>query len=383
MKILQAHNFYQLSGGEDTVVASERLLLEENGHSVIPYYKHNNQLKGSFKEKLKLINNTSWSKVAFDEVDALLKEHQPDVCHVHNFLPLISPSIYDACIQNGVPVIQTLHNYRLICANGLFSREGQICEDCLGKSPMGAVKKKCYRDSFVQTYMVADMLQKHNKRDTWASKVDRFICMTTFAKNKFVEHGLPEEKIVVKSNFVADQVVNEKKESYLVYVGRLEKEKGVDLLIKTAASLPIKIKVLGEGCLTSELSQISNIEVMGQRSPKETIECIAKAKALLFPSILYEGMPMTILEAFSVKTPVIATNIGAMKSMIQHQKTGLLFELNSQNAFLDAIKFSLENENKMKEISNFAYEEFSLKYSKRSNYQALITLYQQVCKQKE
>ncbi|MBL4710014.1 MAG: glycosyltransferase family 4 protein [Flavobacteriales bacterium] len=380
MKIIQAHNFYQLSGGEDTVVAGERALLEEKGHQVIPYYKHNNLLKGSFKEKLKLINSTSWSKATFNEMDALLKEYKPDVCHVHNFLPLISPSIYDACIKNDVPVVQTLHNYRLICANGLFSREGKVCEDCLTQSPMGSVMKKCYRNSALQTYIVANMLLQHNKKGTWSNKVDKFICVTEFAKNKFIQHGIPESKLSVKPNFVSTRLVKEKKEDYLVYVGRLEKEKGVDLIMKIAASVSIKIKMLGEGVLASELSRISNVELIGQKAHAETVDYIANAKALLFPSILYEGMPMTILEAFSVNTPVIATDIGAMKSMIEHQRTGLLFPLNSQNAFLEAIKFILENENKMKEISNFAYEEFKLKYSKESNYRMLNLLYQEVCK---
>lgn len=377
MKILQAHNFYQLSGGEDTVVANEKQLLEEKGHMVIPYYKHNNQLSGSFVEKLKLINNTTWSKTTFNEVDKLIQETKPDICHVHNFLPLISPSIYDACIKNGVPVVQTLHNYRLICSNGLFSREGRICEDCLNKSPMGSVMKKCYRNSIPQTYMVANMLLKHNKKGTWSNKVDRFICMTEFAKRKFIEHGLPEKKLTVKPNFVSDNnsLVNEKKEDYLVYVGRLEKEKGVDLLLKVAQHLTTKIKVLGEGNLSSKLSQVTAFEVIGKTDHAETMNYIAKAKALLFPSTLYEGMPMTVLEAFSVKTPVIATKIGAMKSMIEHQKTGLLFQLNSESAFLETIKFALSNENKMKEISNFAFKEFQLKYSKESNYQILNSLY--------
>lgn len=380
MKILQAHNFYQFSGGEDTVVANERKLLEGNGHQVIPFYKHNNQLKGSVIEKLKLVYSTSWSKATFDEVDQLIQKTKPDICHVHNFLPLISPSIYDACIKNDVPVIQTLHNYRLICANGLFSRNGEICEDCLGKSPMGAVMKKCYRNSIPQTYLVAKMLLKHTEKGTWSNKVDRFICVTDFARNKFIQHGLPESKLIVKSNFVSDQPTDLKKGDYLIFVGRLEKAKGAELLIEIAPRLNRTIKVIGEGELEDRLSDVSNIELVGKKSHSETMEYIAKAKALLFPSLLYEGMPMTILEAFSVKTPVIASNIGAMKSLIEHRVTGVLFEPNLPNDLLKAISYVEQSE--LKEISNLAYQEFKDKYSSETNYRSLLSLYQELADRK-
>jgi len=378
MKIIQAHNFYQYSGGEDTVVANEKELLEDNGHDIIPFYKDNDLLKGSLKEKVKLIKNTNWSKSTFDEIDVLLQKTKPDVCHIHNFLPLISPSIYDACIKNNVPIVQTLHNYRLICTNGLFYRKGGVCEDCLGKSPMGAVLKRCYRNSIPQTFIVANMLQKHNNQKTWSIKVDRFICLTDFAKEKFVQHGLPESKFMVKPNFVPYQQPIEKKEDYLIYVGRLEKEKGVELLFETAASINIPIKVVGEGSLSKQLSQFSNIELIGKKNHSEALDFIANARALLFPSTLYEGMPMTILEAFSLKTPVIASDIGAMRSIIKHQKNGLLFKNNSTNDLIEAVKFIFDNEKKIKEISNSAFEEFKLKYSKEANYEVLISLYQEL-----
>jgi len=376
MKIVQAHNFYRFSGGEDTVVSNEKKLLESNGNEVFSFFKNNKDIdQFSARKKLLLLKNSAWSKSTFIKFDAFLKRTQPDVCHVHNFLPLLSPSVYDACIKNNVPIVQTLHNYRLICSNGLLLRNGLVCEDCLGKSPMGAVTKKCYRNSMLQTYAVANMLKQNNKNNTWSTKVDRYICLTEFAKQKFVTHGLPEEKLIVKPNFVEERNFEGEKENYYVFVGRLEKEKGVDLLIRIAPKLNITLKIIGEGSFASNLKQCKNVELIGKKSHKETLNYIQKAKALIFPSIWYEGMPMTILEAFSLKTPVIASNIGAMQSIITDKKNGFLFKINSETTLLEALKFIIENEKEAEKISNFAYQEFKNKYSKQSNYKILSSIY--------
>lgn len=381
MKILQVHNYYQLAGGEDTVVANEKALLEAHGHEVIPFYKRNDEIDDySFLQKAKLLKKTTWSTDTYNEALAVLKQVQPDVCHVHNFLPLISPSIYQACRDAGVPVIQTLHNYRLICTNGLFLREGKVCEECLGQSAYSAVRKKCYRDSKLQTYAVARMIEKNAARNVWNDLVDAYFCFTLFAKEKFVAHGLLEEKLFVKSNFVEEPKTAEvapKKEDYLIYVGRLESNKGVLLLKEISAQLRMPVKVVGEGDLKGELGGVPSIELLGRRPHEETLELIQNARALLFPSLCYEGMPMTILEAFAHKTPVIASDLGAMQSIIQHGQNGYLFDPNNGEEFLSQIE-RVSNEKEVQMIVNNAYTDFSQKYSGEANYTMLMERYMAV-----
>jgi glycosyltransferase involved in cell wall biosynthesis len=379
MKILQVHNYYQLAGGEDTVVANEKALLEAHGHEVIPFYKHNKEIEDySLTEKAKLIKKTTWSKDTYEEALALLKSTQPDVCHVHNFLPLISPSIYQACRDVGVPVVQTLHNYRLICTNGLFLRDGNVCEDCLGKSAYSSVTKKCYRNSALQTYAVARMIEKNKSRNIWNDLVDAYFCFTDFAKEKFVAHGLPEEKLFVKSNFVKAPKVDQPstKENYLIYVGRLESNKGVLLLKEIADRLKLQVKVVGEGDLKQELEDIGNIELLGKRPHDETLRLIQKARALLFPSLCYEGMPMTILEAFAHETLVISSDLGAMQSIIQHEKNGLLFTPGNGEDLLKQINRVLMED--IESMVEKAYQDFLEKYSGDANYKMLMERYEAV-----
>lgn len=380
MKILQAHNYYQQAGGEDTVVAQEKELLERKGHDVITYYKQNDEIENLTKfQKLRLVKDSTWSKKTYEEVDHLLQKEKFDVCHVHNTLPLITPSIYYACKKNKVPVVQTLHNYRLICTNGLLMRDGRICEDCLGRSAYGAIAKKCYRNSSIQTYVVARMLQKNKHMGTWTNQVDAYLCLTEMAKKKFIEHGLPKNKITVKPNFITiESKAKNTDENYLLYAGRVTENKGLGLIKKLANDLSIKIKIAGDGDMVEELRNIPTLELLGRKTHEETIELARNARAVLFPTTLYEGMPMTIIEAFALKTPIIATEIGASKSMIRNKVTGLLFPLNSYPDFYNCVRFCLENPTKIDQIVEQAYQEYQSNYTPDNNYKMLLSAYQEV-----
>lgn len=381
MKIVQVHNYYQISGGEDTVVAAEKALLESYGHDVIPYYKTNHEIADySLLKKVKLLHDTTWSQATYADFLIFLKEHQPAVVHVHNFLPLISPSVFYACEKTGIPVVQTLHNYRLICTNGIFQRNGKICEDCLGKAAKGAISKKCYRDSKVQTYAVARMLDKHTAKGTWNQKIDAYICLTDFARDKFIQHGLPAERLFVKPNFIAEKLVAsiENPGNYFLFVGRLTASKGAELLKAVAPNSPLPIKLVGEGDLAESLKNIPNLELLGTRSNKETLSLIKHAKALILPSRWYEGMPMTILEAFSLKTPVITSNLGAMKSMIRHRENGLLIDPYSTNQLLAALTTIATDAVFAKEMAIAAYLDYQSLYSPEANYQQLMGIYEKV-----
>ncbi|KAB1064862.1 glycosyltransferase family 4 protein [Salibacter halophilus] len=382
MKILLVHNFYKLSGGEDKVFKAEKDLLIQNGHDVITYTKSNNEIDEYQPiEKLKLITSTSFSQRVYEQIDLLLKKHKPDICHVHNFLPLISPSVFYACSNNKIPTILTLHNYRLMCTNGLLFRDGHICEECVSSSAYHSVLKKCYRNSHLQTYAVARMLEKN--KDVWFNLIDGFFCLSHFAKQKFIEHGLPKDKITVKPNFIDDgelfkknEALKSTKSEYLIYVGRLEINKGTRLLKRLAESIDKEIVVIGEGPLENKLHSCRNINIIGKKSREETLAYVNRAKALILPSISYEGgLPLTALEAFSCRTPVIATNIGSMKSMIQHEETGLLFDSNSIESFNSCVNQVYSNPELIDRIINQAYHYLKTVYTKQYSYQLLIDNY--------
>lgn len=379
MKILQVHNYYQIRGGEDSVVENEKSLLEKNGHEVITYYKHNNSIEtNGVLNKYILFKSTIWSEATYKEITDLISETNPDICHIHNFLPIISPSVFQACKDSQVPVVQTLHNYRLMCTNGLLMRENEICEICIGNTPFKSVAKKCYRNSYSQTFTVARMMQKQD----WNKLSDGFICFTEFAKSKFVEHGIRPEKIFIKPNHVqtpeSEVETKSNQPPYLIFVGRLDKSKGLETIIEISPQLPITLKIVGDGPLKDRVSNLPNVEYLGKLPNSETQQLVRNAEALIFPSIWYEGMPMTILEAFANKTSVIASKLGAMESIITDQVNGLLFDHQSSTDLLNKVTFLLSNNKVNLAISNQAFESFKSYYSEDGCYQNLLNIYTKV-----
>jgi glycosyltransferase involved in cell wall biosynthesis len=381
LKILLVHNFYQQSGGEDTVVANEKTLLEKYGHQVVTFFKTNDEINTlSVFEKLKLANETAWSKKSYAEMMIVLKREKPDVCHVHNTFPLFSPSVFQACKDSKTPVLQTLHNYRHICTNGLFLRQEKVCEDCLGSSAYGAVLKKCYRDSAIQTLAVARLIEQNKSRNTWNTLVDQFFCFSAFAKEKFIAAGINEQLLTVKPNFIPEFKfpASPSSKDFYVYIGRLEENKGLKLLAEIAPKLSLPVKIIGSGVLSNELKSVKNLELLGQMSHDQTLQYLFNAKSLLFPSLCYEGMPMTILEAFSTKTPVIASDLGAMKSMIDHRTNGLLFEPNSAQDLLGKVEMLDQNFDFQQQLASRAFSNFKEKYNEKAVYDLLLNTYQRV-----
>lgn len=379
MRILQIHNFYQQRGGEATVVAQEKQLLEEKGHEVITWYRDNEEMKNwSTIQKMSLLKSTAWSTKSAVAFTKVLEKEKPEICHVHNFFPLISPAIYQACQDAGVPVVQTLHNYRLICSNGIFYRDGKVCESCLGNSAYGAVLKKCYRNSALQTYAVARMIEKNKKNNTWNNLVDAYICLTDFAKSKFVAQGLPEDKLFVKPNFIADPdsvSAKENNEPYFIFIGRLSEEKGAHFLIELAENSPLPIHVFGDGPAAEKIKNTPNLIAHGKLNHDELFPWLAGANALLFPSLWYEGLPMTIIESFALKTPVIANDLGAMSSVIANNKTGFLVDKPIAKGWLNAMN-QLQDSNLRQKMGEAARLEFEQNYRTFANYDMLMDIYQ-------
>ncbi len=315
MKILLVHNFYQQPGGEDVVFAQERQLLERKGHQVITYTRDNDEANPSSAfDRLRLIRRIISAPDSRRDIAAILRTEKPDVAHIHNTFMMISPSIYEACNEACVPIVQTLHNFRLFCPASTFCRNGRVCEDCSQVGLASSVRHACYRSSRASTAAVALMLQVHRVQGTWNRRVNAFIALTEFAKRKFVDNGLLPQRIHVKPNFVdPDPGEREVPGDYALFVGRLSPEKGVSTLLKAwglvRASIPLKIA--GDGPLRSELEAQSRelgrrpIEFLGRVSGTEARSLIKNARFVVIPSVWYEGFPMMNAESFACGVPVL------------------------------------------------------------------------------
>ena len=291
MNIIMAHNFYQQTGGEDQVFRSESNLLESKGHKVIRYTTNNDCIENM--NNIKLALNTLWNERVLRSLKYLVRRHSIKVIHFHNTFPLISPGSYYVKRNKGPVVIQTLHNFRLLCPGALFLRNGNVCEECLFKSvPWPGAVKACYRKSFLPSVITVAMLTLHRLLRTWHKKIDRFIALTEFSREKFIQGGIPPEKIAIKPNFVSvDPGFKRCRDGYALYVGRLSDEKGVTTLLKAWKHISsMSLKIVGYGPLEEELKKIVTrdnlhaVEVIGQRNQSDCINLMKRAMFLLFPS---------------------------------------------------------------------------------------------------
>ena len=386
-KILLVHNFYQKPGGEDTVFYNEKKLLEQHGHEVLVYTRNNSEIKNIF-HKILLPFITIFNFKTYFDIKKIIKNQKIDIVHVHNTLCLISPSVFYASVKMKIPVVQTLHNFRMQCPNGLFFRDNHICEDCACGKLASALKHKCYRNSFFQTLAVVIMLKIH--RLTGIYKKINFICLTEFNKNKLLllnkeKKIIDENKIFVKPNFVFDtsspEKNNDKKsgnrnKDYYLFVGRLDHTKGIDIVLEAFSKMPDKIiHIVGSGKEAYEdlYSKYKNIKFLGQLSPSEVESEMSNAKALVFASRLYEGLPMTIIEAYKSSLPVISCNIGNMSTLVVNNITGLHFKVADITSLIEAVNL-FENIDTLS-LSQNAKREYDLKYINTSAYTNMIGLY--------
>lgn len=380
MRVLSIHNCYQIRGGEDESREAEERLLREMGH-IIEVYEENNDKVANINA-MQMAVNTVWSQQAYQTVKQQLAGQPHDIVHVQNFFPLISPSVYYAAKSENVPVVQTLRNYRLLCPNGLFFRQGNVCEDCLGKAvPLPGVLHGCYRESRVATGAVATMLTVHRTMQTWMKMVDVYIALTEFARQKFIQAGFPEEKIVVKPNFVnPDPGAGEGKGGYALYVGRLSVEKGLDTLLEAWEHLVgLPLKIVGDGPLADQVVEATKkldcVEWLGRKSIKEVHALMGEATVVIFPSKWYETFGRVAVEAFAKGTPVIAANIGAIAELIEHRRTGLHFCPGDAKDLATQVEFALAHPNELAQMRSEVRREFEAKYTAKQNYQQLMDIY--------
>ncbi len=382
MKILFAHNYYQLSGGEDEVVHSEIALIKEMGHKLHFFSIHNNEIN-NIRAKIKSATNLIYSFKSKQKIIKTLKQFKPDVVHVHNFFPLITPSVYDACAEIHIPCVQSLHNYRTICPGALLLRKGEICEKCVKKSLCYAIIHRCYKDSIIGSIDVAGMVKFYNRKKH-LDKVNRFICLTEFSKKKFIQSGFPANKISVKPNFVKNQLNTKGKSSNhhkkALFVGRLSQEKGIDTLIKAWKTIDYPLEIVGTGPLLNKIQNNvpQNIRFSGYLPKEKVMQKMAESSFLIMPSICYEGFPMVIVESFACGLPVIASKLGSMEEIIQDGITGMHFKPGDPYDLSKKINQIISSPEKLHQMGINARDEYEQKYTPEKNYNMLIKIYNEV-----
>jgi glycosyltransferase involved in cell wall biosynthesis len=387
MKILQVHNEYQQRGGEDTVLDFEKALLSKS-HTVVQYIVSNHTIN-SFFSKLRLLWSTHYSRSSYKKFTLLLKKEQPDIVHVHNFFPLISPSIFKACLDSNVPVVMTLHNYRLIHPGGLLLNGNTIDERSIKGSAYLCVKDAVYRDSVLQTLVVAHMIEYHRRKGTWNNQVDRFIALTEFAKSKFVEGGLPEEKVVVKPNFLLE--ANRKppvaRLDQFVFVGRLSSEKGIGTLLKAWESIESHdLVIVGDGPLASAVKSAAqkNKKIIwkGSLPHDQVLKEVSSSRGLIFPSEWYEGFPMVLVESLACGTPVISSNIGSQQEIIKEGICGLHFEVKNEESLVQQVEKLAADDKLFDVLSQNGLLQYENLYSQEKNLKTLENIYDDAIAQK-
>ncbi len=346
MKIVVAHNFYQQPGGEDQVYRAEVELLREFGHAVVPFEVHNDAVAGMGKASLAAA--TVWNRSIAAELGELVRRERADVVHFHNTFPLISPAAYYAARRAGAAVVQTLHNFRLLCPVALFYRDGHTCEECLGKSvAWPGVVHACYRGSRVTTAVTAATVAVHRAAGTWQNAVDAYVCLTDFARDKFVAGGLPKQKLHVKPNFVhPDPGIRAGGDGSAVFVGRLSEEKGVLPLLASWEHLDVPLTVIGAGPLADKVAAAAAknpaIKPVGRQTMDQIYDTVGRASLLVLPSVCYETFGRVAAEAFAVGTPVVASGHGAVADVVGSDgRLGQLFTPGDPVALAAAVRAML------------------------------------------
>jgi glycosyltransferase involved in cell wall biosynthesis len=373
-RVLVVHNGYQQRGGEDSVVEAEMALLQAGGHAVQAYLRHNDEIASL--SRAQLLGDALWSRRTRAEVAALIEGFRPDVVHVHNTHPLISPSLHWAAARAGVPVVQTLHNFRLLCPQGMLLRERQVCEDCVGRVPWRGVVHRCYRDSAAQTAVVAATVTLHRAIGTWRHKVRRYIALNGFCRDVFVRGGLPPQRIAIKPNFVDVEPAPSGPREGGLFVGRLSVEKGTGVLAGALQRRPgIVVDIVGAGEREADLRGLPNARRLGFLALPQILERMRQARWLVLPSLWYENFPRTIVEAYACGLPVIASRLGALPELVDDGVTGLLFEPGSAEDLARVLQWAQAHPDDMARMGLAARARYDALYTPGRNLQMLNTIY--------
>jgi glycosyltransferase involved in cell wall biosynthesis len=375
LRILVVHNRYQSPGGEDAVVDAEVGLLRRRGHEVETYLRDNHELRDM--NALEALSQTLWSRRAEHEVARIANAFRPDVVHIHNTFALISPSVYWTASRLGVPVVQTLHNFRLLCVQAMFLHERRVCEDCLGRVPWRGVVRRCYRRSGMQSAALATMLSLHRTLGTYRDRVTRYIALSEFSRRKFIEGGLPAMRVTVKPNFVdiARPAAGPRRGG--LYVGRLSAEKGLDTLMRALQELPgVCIDVIGAGPGQPTIATHPRLRLLGWLGQEEIYARMRDASYLVMPSIWYEGFPRTLIEAFANGLPVIASDLGSLAELVDHGSTGLRFQAGSADDLARHLAWAEAFPEKMRLMGENARRQYEARFTPEQNHELLMAIYE-------
>lgn len=383
MNILFVHNRYLIRGGEDESTEMEIDLMIKHGHNVTSYIVENEQI--SNRSIFSVAFSVVWSRRTYREVRKLIKENRIEILHVQNFFPLISPSVYYAAKSLKIPVVQAIRNYRLICPNALFFRDNKICTECSSKLfPYPSIFYKCYRKNRLATFTTALMLFIHRILGTWHKKVDKFVAVSEFVKHTLVNEGYDADKIVVKPNFLLQEFAyNSDHDNYFIYIGRLSNEKGIKTLCSAWEILGkrVPLKIIGEGDDVDKIKRLQmegyNIDYLGKLPMNETLKYLSNTKALVIPSEWFEPFGRVIIEAYALSIPVIASNIGGIKELVDDNKTGYLFEPSNYVDLAEKVTKLNDNIN-LSTLKKNAYSKSQNLFSSESNYKFLIRIYEDI-----
>lgn len=384
MKILLIHNKYKQAGGEDAIFEMEKSLLEGNNHQVKAVVFDNAEID-NLSKTLKLSYQLVYNKKSKAIIEDAIIQFKPDVIHVHNFFYLASPSIFFAAHQANIPIIVTLHNYRLICSGSLLMRNDKPCELCTNQMfPLHGIKYGCHRDSRVQTAQLTLATGIHKFLRTWSTKVTEYICLTNFAKAKFTHSSLQlrPENIVVKPNSVDDIKPSDfsERDNFFLFIGRLSQEKGIEVLLKAFANSNHVIEIIGDGPLrhlvVEAALQNPSIKYSGYQDKTVVYNRLRKSKALIVPSICYENLPTAILEAFAAGTPVIISDIGNLNEIVSNNYNGIHFKTNNANDLIRVVASVAANPQEFQPLYKNARRTFESNYTHEINYSNLMRIYQ-------
>jgi glycosyltransferase involved in cell wall biosynthesis len=389
MRVLMVHCRYQIRGGEEECYEAEQRLLRAGGVEVDTYEDDNRRIEQL--DRLRTALDTVWSQSAYRAIRARLRDRHYDIVHVHNFFPLISPAVYYAAKAEGCAVVQTLHNYRVSCPAAIFFRDGRVCEDCLGKAvPWPGVLHGCYHGSRAGTAAIAAMLAGHRLLGTWRSKVDVYIALNEFMRQKAIAGGLPAGRIVVKPNFVGnDPGVGDGRGGFALFTARLNPEKGVAEVLAAWRRLGqrIPLKVMGDGPLTEAVKAAAastpGIEYLGRRPLAEFYDLLGQASFFVFASTWYEGFPRVINECCARGTPIVASAIGAIAEVVADGRTGVHFRPGDVDDLVAKVEWLLDHPAEQAVLRQGARREFEMKYTAESGLQQLLGIYRRAIDSRE